>query len=93
MIKTTWTCDRCAKNQDTPEQMWEVGATLKSADTRHHNPRTDSKVTQLWCRTCCETYPFLFPVSREAPKPAPVPTLEDFLREIIREEIQDAKEN
>lgn len=90
MIKTTWTCDKCKKEQDTPEQMWEVGVTLKSADNRHYATRTETKVTQLWCRECCEVYPFIFPTDKEIPT-ATAPTFEDFLREIFREEIQDAR--
>lgn len=94
MIKTTWTCDRCSKTQDTPEQMWVIKVNLQHLTDvgRYATINTSYEaVTVHWCRVCCEAFELLGRHANKAQQliaPAPTPTLEDLLREIVREEIQ-----
>ncbi len=99
MITTTWTCDRCQKKQDTPEQMWKVGFKVASADNRHSAavdamPDIYSMANaSLWCRDCIDSLEL---ISRPKPKerdvePPPEITFEEKLREIIRSEIEASR--
>lgn len=90
MKTTTWTCDRCSKAQDTPEQMWEVGLAVKSLDNRHYTPTVDIMQKQEWCRACLDRYSVL--IRWAAPEPlteTSAPTLEDFIREMVREVVKE----
>ena len=103
MITTTYTCDRCKKAQDTPNQMWRVGFKVASADNRHSsNGRAEDATpsdysmqlanASLWCRECIDSLQLLGIQAKKPVETAPAPevTLEEMLREIIRMEIEAA---
>lgn len=95
MITTTYTCDDCGHEQDTPEQMWHIGVAL-----RHHGTKNNSyekpREEELWCRNCVEKLGLLpTPKEQKSEEPAPEPmSLEDMIRDIIHEEVSSqAREN
>ena len=89
-VETKYVCDKCGHEQETSEQMWKIGISLKHIDTPGRINYTKTvKNKQLWCRGCVEDKLGLLPTAKqsaEAIKPTQI-TLEDMLREIIQEEI------
>ena len=93
MIRNIFICDRCAKEQESGNQMWYVGAYI---DSYSYGSKEISKPrdSQLWCRSCCVLTGFIFRAKPEAAadgavSPIPEPSLESKLREIIREVISE----
>lgn len=88
MIRTIYTCDRCKAEQDTSNQLWHVGISLKY----YNQTRTERSAhhEQLWCRQCCANVGIAFVPERQLSTTPAEPTLEDMIREIIRQEIPAA---
>ena len=90
-IKTTYICDKCAYEQDTKEQMWNIGILVKSLELPHSNvaPRGNlPKVQALYCRKCVQVLGLLPSPEPEPGKPKPEPpTFEEMIREIVQDEI------
>lgn len=96
-IVTTYKCDRCGAEQDTPKQMWEVAILtqhLESLNPKLSNQRHFRflpRGTPIWCRKCIDAVGLLDGWTPPTETPAsPEPTLEDKVREIMRDEIQAA---
>lgn len=93
--RTIYKCDRCGKEQDSPDQMWLVGFVVTSdlyrSTYRVFDP--DFNHRREWCRACVEEFDL---VPRVQTKPLPVgepqKTLEDLIREIVREEVEQNAE-
>jgi len=85
MITTIYKCDRCGKEQYTPEQMWEVGVVYKHIHYASSSSEKYPYQTKLWCRACVETLGIL-PIKEGAPDETQPPTFEDLIREIVRDE-------
>ena len=89
MITTIYKCDKCGHEQETNDQMWNIGVSVShhgSQIGRYETPRGK----EMWCRKCIEKLGLLpahggKPQKPDEPKSAP-PSLEDMVREIVREE-------
>jgi len=84
-VKTTYTCDRCGKTQDRPEQFWVVKVMARTFDGNFYD--SGGGPMKQWCRTCGESFG-LFPCTRSPVPPDETMTFEDLVREIVREEIK-----
>lgn len=84
-IVTTYACDRCGHQQNSGEQMWDIGVGIQP--TAQYKPIEYLKGKSLWCRACVVGVLGLLPKNNDdPPPPSPAPTLEDMIRQIVREE-------
>lgn len=87
-VITKYVCDKCGATQDTDNQMWSVGVTVR-ANLSPTWTYPDRRANQLWCRSCTEKLgllPTSDPVLANSIKENP-PTLEDMIREIVNDEM------
>lgn len=88
MIVTTYTCDKCGREQTESKQMWEIGISARESTIKFNKWVATPKESVLWCRSCVVKLGLLPSAENDPPKPVPTPTFEDMLREIIREEME-----
>jgi hypothetical protein len=85
MITTTYKCDKCGKEQDTANQMWNLALTCQPQD--YLTDWAVPKLKALWCRECTERAglnPVRATKGEEPPNPA---KLEEIIRDIVRQEV------
>ena len=85
MITTIYKCDRCGKEQNTPEQMWEIGVVYRHINYASTTSDKYPYQKQLWCRACLETLGAL-PQKEGAPEVAKL-SFEELVRGLVSEEI------
>jgi len=87
-IVTTYTCDKCARVQETGNDMYHVALVVRASASVPQYGRGDMMHAQLWCIGCVqERLKHLVPRKPEDPPPTP-PTMEDMIREIVQEEME-----
>ena len=89
-VKTIYTCERCKKEQDTPQQFWVVGAVAYTIGSGPHNYIQPPEQHRLQvCRPCLE----ILGIHRRKKKAPEVqtepPTIEELIRELVKEEIEN----
>ncbi|MCC7014691.1 MAG: hypothetical protein IT454_19170 [Planctomycetes bacterium] len=93
MITTTYTCDRCKRVVNHPnDQLWNVAVFMAVAPNRAH-ATTPCVGNAQWCRPCCEEIALLrrFSASGSQSTPEPqVPSFEDLVRAIVASEVEQA---
>ena len=87
MITTIRTCDRCKKEVEEKDQLWNIAINYQC----YPKPAESYLPPKVqWCRPCMEEMGLLgekFQSTVHNPIPSPAPTLEELVREIVREEI------
>lgn len=99
-IKTTYSCDKCNKEQERSMDLWKIGFTLQNASqigitlAQHDH--------QLWCLDCINEIDLLgkklmqynreLAAKNEVLPPKP-PTLEEKLLTVLAEFVKDVQEN
>lgn len=87
-VVTTYTCDKCARVQETSDDMFHVALVVRPCTSTLHYARGEMLCTQLWCLTCVgEKLKHLIPHTPDAPPPTP-PTLEGMIKEIVQDEME-----
>ena len=97
-----WKCDRCGKEQETDEQMWEVSVDVRYIGQSKRSNYERPKHRREWCSDCVDSIDLLkaqasdwekkLAADNGNPPPPEPPSIEDFLREIVRDEIEDSAE-
>jgi len=84
MTTITYTCDKCNKQVDNPQELFELALVL----TRYGNNTTNIKA-QEWCRECLLSHGIVAWRDDAIPKPPAPPTLEDMLVQFIDQRIDE----
>jgi len=82
-VRTIYQCDKCGKEQGTPEQFWNVGVFAHTNDSwvAGRKEAVGNHKIQV-CRLCLESFGIY---AKKAPDAAPIahPTTEELIREIV----------
>lgn len=89
--KTTYTCDRCSKQGESPDFLLAVDVRIRSSYPTSYSDNMDVKKTAEWCQQCLHDTGLkqIYDVEKKKrvdPPPNP-PTIEDLVREIVSEMI------
>lgn len=93
MIKTTYTCDRCKKDQPERKDVYEIKLTAEGGSYAYSTGRFNSIAAfqsgAHWCRACLIETGFFTWTTAEAKPPETPPTLEEMIRQIIATAIEE----
>lgn len=88
-IITKYICDRCKKEHDTAENIWDIAITCENSRYRSSYTTPTKHQSAIWCRTCVNEMGIFTPLLRaEGDFPPPI-TIDDMIRAIIVETIQN----
>ena len=92
-VETRYICDKCGKISATPEQIWEIGVSMRALGGAFQY-KTEPRSKSLWCRPCVVSVLGFLP-SQAGDPPAPVtpPTMQDILQQIIDESVTEQLQN
>lgn len=78
MIETTYKCDKCSSEQNSPEQFWTIGVGFSSTNC---SPSIGLKSRIHVCRKCLAGFGLV--TEKSVTQPSPLPTTEDLIIEVL----------